>query len=55
MHITNLQLVLALFFVSNLTAYLLGRRHGRRALREEFLAGPVGKLALGTLKTRRRS
>lgn len=29
MHITNLQIVLALFAVSNLAAYLIGRRHGR--------------------------
>jgi hypothetical protein len=31
MHVTNLKLVLALFVTSNLTAYLLGRRHGRRS------------------------
>ena len=55
MHLTNLQLVLLLFAVSNLTVYLLGRRHGRAALRREFIAGPVGKLAVGTTKIRRRS
>ena len=32
MHFTNLQLVLALFVISNLAVYLLGRWHGRRAL-----------------------
>jgi len=30
MHITNLQIVLALFAASNLAAYAIGRRHGRR-------------------------
>jgi len=50
MHLTNLQLVLMLFLASNLTTYLLGRRHGRAKLRQEFLAGPVGKLALGTMR-----
>lgn len=30
MHLTNLQLVLALFVLSNLVTYLLGRRHGGR-------------------------
>lgn len=31
MHITNLQLVLMLFTASNLAAYIVGRRHGRRS------------------------
>jgi hypothetical protein len=31
MHITNLQIVLALFLLSNVAAYVIGRRHGRRS------------------------
>lgn len=31
MHLTNLQIVLVLFVASNLAAYLIGRRHGRRS------------------------
>jgi len=56
MHITNVQLVLMLFAASNLTVYLLGRRHGRARLRQEFIDGPVGELVLGgsTLRTGRR-
>ena len=30
MYLTNLQIVLMLFAVSNLAAYVVGRRHGRR-------------------------
>lgn len=30
-HITNLQLVLVLFLLSNVCAYLLGRWHGGRS------------------------
>jgi hypothetical protein len=51
MHLTNLQLVLALFALANLTAYLLGRRHGRAA---ERLPEPPGKLAIGSAQIRRR-
>lgn len=40
MHLTNLQLVLILFVLSNLSAYLLGRRHGvRRERRKHSLDG----------------
>ncbi len=31
MHITNLQIVIALFLASNLAAYIIGRRHGARS------------------------
>lgn len=52
MHLTNLQLVLMLFLASNLTVYLLGRRHGRASERREISAEPA-KLALGTMQIRR--
>lgn len=50
-HLTNLQIVFAIFAASSFAAYLLGRRHGRAA---ERLPEP-GKLALGTAQIRRRS
>lgn len=31
MHITNLQIVIALFLASNLATYIIGRRHGARS------------------------
>ena len=32
MHITNVQFVFALFAVTNIVAYIVGRRHGRKAV-----------------------
>lgn len=55
MHITNVQFISALFLIGNLAAYLLGRRHGRKAVRQEFQAGPVGELVRGGSTRRRRS
>lgn len=53
MHLTNLQLVLTLFLISNLAAYVIGRRHGRAVERREPIS--TAGLALGTMKIRRRS
>lgn len=49
MHLTNLQLVLVLFVISNVLFYLLGRRHGRAV---EPVVEPA-KLAIGTVRIRR--
>lgn len=37
MRITNLQLTLALFLLTNLVAYLIGRRHGRKTAPKDHL------------------